>query len=285
MFSKINTVFLITNGIRLIDYDYLRKLKRKGLRYISFSLNGFSDDVYKKINGRSLVDLKLRALNNIKKAGIKTIMSVLLVKGINEKQISPILDYCLENRDFIEELRIRSMVPLGKYIHNEKYTIADLLEVVCKEINIKKEDAFKEFRLKEQINPLFRKRIFPLMFCSFDFHLKKHNDKIFPVGQNIEICRIESHSFKKIFLLFEMIKAYGIKMVTAGFLKTIFKDEKRPWIHSENIFKIGLRSWPGKEDIDIEENKRCQTGYYLNGDVVPFCHANILIEGNHNKSD
>ena len=283
LFAKRNTVFLITNGIKLVDYDYLRNLKRKGLRYISFSLNGLSDDVYKKINGKPLVDLKLEALNNIKKAGIRTIMSVLLVKGINENQISGILDYCLENRDFIEELRIRTMISLGKYIHNEKYSIPELLEVVCKEINIKKEDALKEFRLKEQINSLFRKEIFTLMSCSFNFHLRKYNDKILPVGHNMEITEIESSRFEKIFSLFKMIKAYGIKMTTAGFLKTFFKYEKRPWIHSDNIFKIGLRSWPDKDDIDMEENKKCQTGYYLDGNVVPFCYANISIEGNHNN--
>lgn len=278
LFAKRNSVFLVTNGIRLVDYDYLKNLKEKGLQYISFSFNGLSDDVYKKINGEPLLNLKLKALNNIKKTGIKTILSVLIVKGINENQINGILEYCLRNRDFIEELRIRTMVPIGEYIHNEKYHISDLLDLVCKAINIKEEDVLCELELKSKVNSFFAKEIFILRSCSFDFHLRRYKNDIIPVGRNIEIDRIKGYKYWKILLPFELIKAYGVKMAIIGFLKNIFKYERRPWIHSSNIFKIGLRSWPDKYDIDIEENKKCQTGYYLNGKVMSFCYANILSE-------
>ena len=278
LFAKRNSVFLVTNGIRLVDYDYLKNLKKRGLRYISFSFNGLVDDVYKKINGEPLLNLKLEALDNIKKAGIKTILSVLLIKDVNENQINGILEYCLRNRDFIEELRIRAMVAIGQYLYNEKYSISDLLDVVCKEMNIRQEDVLRELELKRQINYLFGKEIFILRSCSFDFHLRRYRDKITPVGGNIAIDRIEQSKFQRILLTFELIKAYGIKMAITGFLKNIFKYERRPWIHNSNIFKIGLRSWPDKYDIDMEENKKCQTGYYLNDRIVSFCYANILKE-------
>ena len=283
LFSKRNTVFLITNGIRLADRGYLKTLKKSGLRYISFSFNALSDEIYNKINGGSLLDLKLKALGNIKTAGIRTILSVLIAKGLNENQISGILKYCLDNRDFIRELRIRTMVPISKYLSMEKYTVADLLDVVCKEARVSKEDVLRELELKKRVNNLFGKEIFIQRTCSFDFHLKRKGDAYTSVGKDIRFGYAGKNKISGVFLLFKLLKAYGLRMSAAGFLKNNLGCEKTPWIHNSDIFKVGLRSWPTGDDIDMEENKKCQTGYYMDGKVFPFCYANILKNGNNDK--
>ncbi|HNW38885.1 MAG TPA: radical SAM protein [Candidatus Omnitrophota bacterium] len=278
LFSRQNTVFLITNGLKLTDYAYLKKLKNSGLRYISFSFNGFSDQVYDKINGRPLLELKLKALDNIKRAGIKTILSVVIVKGLNESQISGILKYCLANRDFIQELRLRTMVPISKYLSAEKYSVTELLEMVCKEASINKDDVLKELMLKQGVNRFLGKEVFRQKACSFDFHLKRKGTDYFPVGQALSFGCPPADKINGIFLLSALFKAYGFKMLAEGFLKTVLGSEKKPWIHSENIFKVGLRSWPTGNEINLIENKDCQTGYYLDDKILPFCYANILKE-------
>ena len=272
LFSKKSTVFLVTNGIALADGDYVKNLRNNGLRYISFSFNGLSDEIYEKINGKPLLLLKLKALDNIKRAGIQVILSVLLVKGLNESQIKGILKYCLDNRDFIKELRIRTMVPISKYLPGEKYSIDELINTVCRESGIKKEDVLRELELKKEINSFFKREIFILRSCSFDFHLRRRGSRFVPVGHNI-----------KIGAPFEWIKAYGIKMPINGLLKAGFKRENTPWIHGRDFFKIGLRSWPDKHDIDMEENKKCQTGYYLDGRELSFCYANILKDSSDDR--
>ena len=283
LFSKRNTVFLVTNGVKLADYEYLKSLKKSGLRYLSFSFNALSDEIYNKINGRSLLDLKLKALGNIKTAGIMTILSVLIAKGLNENQISGILKYCLENRDFIRELRIRTMVPISKYLSMERYTVADLLDIVCKETCISKEDILEELELKKRINNLFGKEIFIQKTCSFDFHLKRKGDVYTSVGKDMWLGDAGKNKISGVVLLFKLLKAYGLRMSAAGFLKTNLGCEKKPWIHDSDIFKIGLRSWPTRDDIDMEENKKCQTGYYMDGKILPFCYANILKDSDNDK--
>lgn len=278
LFAKRNSVFLVTNGVKLVDRAYLGDLRKKGLRYISFSFNGFSDEAYKKINGKPLLDLKLKALDNIKRSGIRTILSFLLVKGVNEGQIADTLDYCLKNRDFIKELRIRTMVPIGSYLDNGKCSVSDLLDIVCRETNIKKEDVLREFALKMKVNSFFKREVFVLRSCSLDFHLRRYRKKVVPAGHYLRDNGICIPGFKRIFLPFELLKTYGAMMAIRGFLKDTFQYEKRPWVHSDNTFKIGLRSWPDKYDMDTEENVRCQTGYYLDGRIISFCQANILKE-------
>lgn len=279
LFSKRNTVFLITNGIRLTDYGYLNKLKASGLRYISFSFNGLSDEVYNKINSQALCDLKLQALNNIKRSGIRVILSVLVVKGLNEKQLGATLKYCLENRGFIEELRIRTMVPVSKYLSTETYTVADLLDIFCRETSINKQDILKEASLKKLSNDYFGKEIFTQRSCSLDFHLKRQNNRYLPVGRALGDDFTDKGKINRAGLLWRLFKVYGARMLVTGFLKSRLKYEKRPWIHNGNIFKIGLRSWPTGQTANLQESQNCQTGYYLDGRVLPFCYAIALKAG------
>ncbi len=278
LFSRRNTVFLITNGLRLTDYAYLKSLQNSGLRYISFSFNGFSDSVYTKINGQPLLDLKLRALENIKKAGIKTILSVLIVKGLNEDQLGAILHYCLANQDFIRELRIRSMAPISKYLSAGRYSVLELLAVICRECLINQDEILKEQMLKQGINHLLSGSLFTQKNCSFDFHLKKKQHAYLPVGSKLDANAVGQARAKGIFLLSALCRAYGLPMLAAGFLKAIFRNEKKPWIHGRNIFKIGLRSWPTEWENNLSEEIDCQTGYYVEGRILPFCYA-IVAKG------
>ncbi len=77
---------LVTNGVKLSDYDYLKKLKDAGLLIINFSCNGFTEDVFLSIENAPLLNIKMKALSNIKKLGIKTQFSFTMSEGINENQ-------------------------------------------------------------------------------------------------------------------------------------------------------------------------------------------------------
>ena len=114
--KKKNIPILATNGIKLSDYSYTLKLKKSGLEYILFSFNGFNDRIYTKINGKKLLRVKLEALKNIKKVGMKVILSVLLVKGVNDdpSEVRKILEFSLKNNSTIQEVRIRTISPFGR---------------------------------------------------------------------------------------------------------------------------------------------------------------------------
>jgi uncharacterized Fe-S cluster-containing radical SAM superfamily protein len=277
IFSKNNTVFLITNGIKLSDRGYLAVLKESGLKYISFSFNGFSDTVYEKINGRPLLKEKLKALENLKDSGIKIILSVLLVKGLNEKELGRILGYCLENSGFIRELRVRSMVPLSKYLSPERYDVDTLLDIICEESGINKGGVLKELELKKRVNSFFNKEIFTRKSCSLDFHLRRKKGIYLPAGDGISAGFSGSGARSGIFLLMRGLReAYGPGMLAGGLLKSFLGLEKQPWVYDKGIFKVGLRSWPTGDNFNMHEIESCRTGYYLEGEELPFCYANIL---------
>lgn len=47
-----------TNGIKIADYAYLKKLKDSGLGYVSLQFDGFDDKIYNKLRGQNLLGLK-----------------------------------------------------------------------------------------------------------------------------------------------------------------------------------------------------------------------------------
>jgi len=132
-----NMVNIHTNGIKLADYDYLKSLKDCGLDYVSIQFDGFDDSVYRQLRGRDLIDIKLKALNNLRKLNIATGLNVTIAKDVNENQINKIMDYAVKNR-FIKDVSFATLSFLGNANKNfSPDTILmpdELIDIVEKEM-------------------------------------------------------------------------------------------------------------------------------------------------------
>lgn len=101
---------VVTNGLRLADEDYCKKLLATGCQ-LMFSLDGRHPDIYTRLRkSANTLEKKLKALENVKKHRKSkiTIMCCTGV-GVNEDHIADLVQYCHENRDFIAAL---DMIPL-----------------------------------------------------------------------------------------------------------------------------------------------------------------------------
>lgn len=282
--NKRNIARLITNGIKLSDYEYALRLKDSGLKHIFFSFNGFSDDIYQKLNGRPLLDLKLKALENIKKLGIETILSLTLTRGINENQIRKLCEFCLDNRSFISEFRIRTITSVGRHLDVEPYCMSELIDLVAAALSIDKEDILNEHLFLHEITeelkfimPLRIRNYLCSRLCSFIFNIKRKNT-LFPLGREIDIKKIKRTKFKIFLLIYYLFKIYGIRFIFEKFCLNF----KLPIIlKNKDILPVVFRCWPNSYNIDLEENKKCPTLYYKNGKLLPFCYYNIIGSKSH----
>jgi uncharacterized radical SAM superfamily Fe-S cluster-containing enzyme len=272
--AKKKHVYLLTNGIKLSDYNYLLELKKNGLRDITFSLNGFDDEVYERMNGRPLLTLKLKALENIKRLEISTIISMTLARGINENQIKNIYDYCLRNRDFVRQLRIRSLAPLGKYLKIKPYCMSEMLSVFAKSLDICKQDILKEVMFMDRLSKNFRIDLLHSRLCWLNFHLKNREVPT-ALGEKIKeewIRKAKSNIFLSIYYL---VRFMGITTLIKG-LSVFFKFPLFPYRKDRKTIRIALRCWPSIYNLDLNENKKCTTVYYKNKKLYPFCYYNII---------
>ena len=127
--AKKNFPVVLTNGLKLSDYDYLKSLKKSGLEGITFSLNGFSDEVFIKLNGRAMLGEKLKALENIKKLKMTAELSMTIAQGVNENEIIKLVEYSKKNLSWITSLRIRTASPMGKHIDSNFLCMSDLIRI------------------------------------------------------------------------------------------------------------------------------------------------------------
>jgi len=137
---------LSTNGIILENEKIVKKLKNAGLNTIHFSLNGLDKNIIKQMHNKDILNKKIRALENIKKNKIIILISFLLEKNNNEKELEKIIHYCFNSNPLISEIRIRTTSPSGKYIAKEPYYMSEMIQLVCNIFKINKKDIIKKIK-------------------------------------------------------------------------------------------------------------------------------------------
>lgn len=74
---------LFTNGVKLANLKYLKRLKKAGLRSVLLQFDTLDGSHCEYIRGRNLVDIKIRALKNLNDLKIPTAIWTVAVKGKN----------------------------------------------------------------------------------------------------------------------------------------------------------------------------------------------------------
>ncbi|GEM_PF-5488873 len=106
---KKNWVSICSNGLKLKDMGYLRRLRDNGLDSVLLSFNGFREYPYEKMGGgKEELSLKMKALENLGKLNISTILQVTLSEGINREDIPSLVKFSLEE-DFIKGVWFKSI--------------------------------------------------------------------------------------------------------------------------------------------------------------------------------
>jgi uncharacterized radical SAM superfamily Fe-S cluster-containing enzyme len=271
---------LVTNGIKMASLEYVQDLKKHGLKRLCFSLNGFNDEIYRKMNGENLLEIKLKALKNIELEKVDTLLSATIAKGINDDQILPLVEFSFEHRSFIIGLRIRTMVQTGKHLDAEQICMSELIELAANALRINKTDMINEFCFIQAFIEKFS-RILPQGFkdhygaklCSFIFNVKKKsNGGYYSPGMYIHMNRINRSAFKSVYLLYYLFKAYGVSLLLETVLHVL---NLRRYVVQNKILNISLKCWPNLYNIDLEEMDKCPHVYYRNGVMEKFCVSNI----------
>lgn len=98
---------ITTNGLRLADEDYCRRLceANVGLR---LAFDGRSPDIYERLrNNRRAYDKKMRAWENLRKySRRKHTIIACMARGINDQHLADLIQFCHENRDLVSDFGI-----------------------------------------------------------------------------------------------------------------------------------------------------------------------------------
>jgi len=115
----IDAIKLTTNGFLL--QRMAKPLKDAGMKSINVSLDSVDEDVFFLMSRRNNVKKILKGIDAARDAGLDVKLNAVLMKGINDQQILPLLHYAFERKIVIRFLEVMSM---GHLYHNsEKFLV------------------------------------------------------------------------------------------------------------------------------------------------------------------
>jgi pyruvate-formate lyase-activating enzyme len=159
--------YIVTNGLRLGDWDLLMKLKKAGLKLVNFSLNGLEEKCFTEIENAPLLDRKLKALENVREAGILAQLSFTMIRGVNDDQLRPILQFILKNNHFIYQLRARVGAGVGRRISEKDIYLSQFIGMFAEAVNVDR-DALVNYWLERSAYP--NVNLFAVSFTDFLLH-------------------------------------------------------------------------------------------------------------------
>ena len=124
---------LNTNGLKLANKDYVKKLIDSGLRVLSISMNGADlDSLYLKTDNLMCAKRKVKALKLCAEMNMFVNINCLIMKGVNELAVGRLIQMAKE-LDTKIVIRFRNVGQLGRYSleKDENYSYDDLINLVA----------------------------------------------------------------------------------------------------------------------------------------------------------
>ncbi|MBW1767600.1 MAG: radical SAM protein [Deltaproteobacteria bacterium] len=267
--NKKHSAILMTNGLKLADMKYLRSLREAGLQYVILAMNGLNDDVYRQTNGEALLDIKMKAMDNIEQLGMSIpLLSATITMGINEDQIGPLLELVKE-RKCINQLRLRSMANVGDYVEGGQLCMSELIKLICQQGGVDYDLLLKQQDYYDHIGRMLGVDYFRPRLCAMRLDFDKD---LVPFATERDWQEWDNLVLKRPRLFVKLLQNYGLNYA----LHYIWGLKERYYYIPHSFRRIAVRVWPNLDTIDLDINKRCSSVYHRNGECLPFCLTNIL---------
>jgi uncharacterized radical SAM superfamily Fe-S cluster-containing enzyme len=107
---------LNTNGLRISrDKEYLSRLKEAGLSTVYLQFDGTTDEIFKKMRGRALLDQKIAAIQNCCDVNIGVVLVPTIKPGVNDNNIGNILRFGLKYHPVVRGVHFQPVSYFGRY--------------------------------------------------------------------------------------------------------------------------------------------------------------------------
>lgn len=131
---------IASNGLKLADRDFAMRCAEVGLHSIYLQFDGIGEEPYMKTRGEPVFDKKLKAIENIREAGMKIVFVPTIVKGVNDLQVGKILEFALENIDVMSGISYQPVTFTGRISYKERqekrFTLTDLARCIEEQTGI-----------------------------------------------------------------------------------------------------------------------------------------------------
>jgi uncharacterized radical SAM superfamily Fe-S cluster-containing enzyme len=294
-------VSLFTNGIKLKDEEYVKKLKTIGLDAVTLSLDSLDDNVYKKLRGTKLLKIKLLALRNLKKFKIPTSLFVVVTNLNTTDDVVGIINLKLKFNN-LHTIYLSTITKEGTYPKDIlPISSSKRINIITRQFKIKKEEIYATTTFERLIVELLYKYLkkplkYSSPFCDLVSYFYTTSKHIIPLTKIINLEAINEELSKEIIKkpsILRIPKIGGIIFKSFTFKSLFFKTsfllfknllpiKKRSKISIPSLFlRIVITKFQDRYTLDLRSFKTCNL-YALSkgGNIEPFCSRLIFEEEN-----
>ncbi|MCD6398915.1 MAG: radical SAM protein [Candidatus Aenigmarchaeota archaeon] len=299
-------VQLNTNGIKLSeDVELCRKIKEAGVNTIYMSFDGISKET------NPWIEQNKKAVENLRKAGLKSIVLVPVVMKKNLHELSDIIKYAIENNDVVRGVNFQPISFAGRlenvtqeYVKKNRVDYVEMIRALEEGLDgqINQDDfypvpfVYPISKLVETLKGEKQVEFTANPICGGATYIFVENGKIIPITRFVDVegfmklvdkLSKESGRLKKV-----KIAAYLIKNIN----KYIDKEKAPKGFNITNILVnaltrgdysslgefaykslyIGSMWFQDPWDMNLSRLKRCVIHYSTLDGVIPFCAYNGL---------
>ncbi|MGI9427429.1 MAG: radical SAM protein, partial [Bythopirellula sp.] len=299
--QPIDIVMINTNGIRIARdpafVQQLADLKHRTEIYLQF--DSFSAQGTETLRGESLVETKLRAIEVLGQAGLRTTLVCTLQPGINDHEMGRIVQFGTERR-WITGVSFQPATYSGRYVLPEalerRITFPDVIQGIARQT----EDAWWEtdfsplpcahpnghtlayaYRCKDRVLPLAR-------FVDLENHLdllsgritfnRRRAKQLISEYLSRQPCGLGGCSEPAPIEQVENgLSEHDLEVAREFFERALTED-----LAPEDVFRVTTTSFMDAYNFDIRQlMKSCVHHILPGGQIVPFSAYNVLYRDGH----
>lgn len=268
--KPIQVVMINTNGIRLATdlklVDALAPMRDRLEIYLQF--DGFKPSTHAALRGESLLDLKLRALDNLAERGIRSTLVCTVQHGVNLDEVGAILKFGLE-RPWVRGASFQPATYVGRHVNpsdlENRVTMPDVVKALCGDIL--REDDFLPVPCAHpnchMMTYIYRGEGPPVPVARF-LDLRNNTDLI---ANTLVYTPEKARAIVRAFV--ERQACCG----TSGFVSKALEKS----LTGAEVFRVTLTAFLDAHIFDVRRVMKCCIGHLLpSGHTVPFCAYNTL---------
>ncbi len=274
-----------TNGLRMAESaDYCRAIESAGTSVVYLQFDGVNDGVYEKLRGRSLFELKKRAIENHRKAGPKPAIVLVptLVRGVNDDQIGAIIRFAIENSDIVRGVNFQPISFCGRthYRANERITVPDVINSIEAQTGLlHRDDFFPPSIMSLMLTTIGKPAVGCHFACGAFSYLVINDGSAEPITSYVDMERLAAvYKAERRIPLTAALRSIRLEFMKKLFVSLLksraYKDLSS--MHFKLIF-IGIMHFMDSYNFDLARLRRCVIHYGLpDGRIVPFCSYNNI---------
>jgi len=292
-----------TNGLRLAkSVDYCRGLLDAGASTIYLQFDGLTSDVYEFTRGVDLLDIKMKALENCREAGLSIVLVVTLVKGVNDHQLGDIIRFAIKNFDLIRCVNVQPVSICGRIPEEERkkmrITIPDFMRLVEEQTDgkIKMSDFYPVptvVPISRAIGALKDKHYVEFTthpHCGMATYAFVEGDDLIPINRYGNVDKFIK-SLEKVYeeakkghkrkaklrlvgtlrhIKFGLLRKYLLPILKTGSYESLGNLHRK-------MLLISSMHFMDPYNFDLERVQRCCIHYAVpDGRIIPFCSMNSI---------